>query len=254
MNGLIGLAMEVPTYHLEDLIPLTDLDFAVAHRVVQDEDYASFYRRREPGRELILDNSMHEIGAPVSWEMLREAADLVKPNYVIIPDSLIDFTWSFRQIEHATKHLESYRLAVNLVGDTYIERRALLDEAYRHNVSMLCLPYRKPRLEAYLQLDISWWSRIHLLGVSSLDELRAWTTLVNWRSQTFQELRVSVDTSKAVKWGIRGRYIGDGQDIRHAPISSADLLSHKNITNEQFSFIIQNVCCLRNILGHGLPA
>jgi hypothetical protein len=57
------LALEIPKVFLEQLSPLCDFDFALAHRVLEDADYASFYAKQaKAGRFVLLDNGMHELG------------------------------------------------------------------------------------------------------------------------------------------------------------------------------------------------
>lgn len=82
------LSLEIPTAYLRDFTPLTDLDFALAHKVLENQEYANFYLDRAKGRELILDNSMHEIGKPLSVAELEEAAKRCNADYVIAPDQL----------------------------------------------------------------------------------------------------------------------------------------------------------------------
>ena len=85
---MIELAMEIPTTALPDLNCFTDLDFALAHHILADPADVDFYASRQAGRTLILDNSMHELGEPMSHRKLLEAVTLCKADYLVAPDML----------------------------------------------------------------------------------------------------------------------------------------------------------------------
>jgi len=241
---MIQLAMEMPTVLLGRDEILVDLEFALAHQVLADPAYRQHFASRPKDVECILDNSVHELGAPLDYSRLREAAELIKADFVIVPDALERADWSFNQIGAAQKYLEGFRLAVVLLGRTLYERRRILSAALEA-ADMLCLPYREPRLEWFLSdlAKIPPTLRIHLLGVSSLTELAAWKEVDTLcRSRQF-----SVDTSKPVKAGLLARDIEVG-DLRHMPIQSARLLNLKEVTPTQLERIKKNTDALRMLL------
>lgn len=247
---MIGFAMEVPTAYMERerASGWTDLDFALAHKVLADPQYAGILANRPTSRELILDNSMHELGAPLPMSQVKAAAEIVRADYVIVPDWLEDPERSLDAIFVANEKLRPFKLAVNLVGDDDISRRRVLEAALLHG-DMLCLPYRRPRLEWFLSMGKAHQRgvRIHLLGMSSLAELVAWMRIAT----AFPSTRFTVDTSKPFKWGLEHRRIDDGHDLRHNRLRSVDLLEVKTITPAQLTSIEYNVRFLRRVLaGH----
>ena len=241
---MIRLAMEIPTAFLQKWSPLCDLDFALAHRVLEDEVYASFYAHRPSRRELILDNSMHELGKPLSVELLGEAAARVHANIVIAPDLLGQLDRNLEWFRETYSTLGgTYKIGVVLCGETFEEREQFLSAVLPADV--LCLPFREARLEwliGHQAQIVRRWARIHLLGVSTLEELPAFST----KARIF-ELDMSVDTSKPIKWGLEKLGIL-GRPLRGAPTSSAELLSLQKVTLDQEATIYYNIASLRSYL------
>jgi hypothetical protein len=239
---MIELSMEVPEAFREAFCRLCDQDFALAHRVLEDASYAYFYRNRAKGRELILDNSMHELGEPLAVADLLRAARTVRADYVISPDRLGDPDFTFDQFQRTHFTLgRDFKIAVVMAGKTPSERHGFLNGVV--SADMLCLPYREDRL-AWFKEQVPSWNRIHLLGVSSADELREWVQL----ARAMPERRFSVDTSKPIKWALADELIELRENWRGAPTSSRELLTIDTMMYERVGFAVANILHLRSIL------
>ena len=244
---MIKLALEAPTSRLATWTHRTDLDFALAHRVLEDETYCRFYSEREdrqPGRELILDNSFHELGEPLPIDDLLTAAELVNANFIISPDRLEDPDWTLEQFDMMSRR--TIKTAVVLGGETPEDRRRFLENV--RPAAMLCLPYRRSRLEWYLE-QLPQWTRIHLLGMSSFEEIIGWRWLAD--DPRLSPVEFSVDTSKPIKWGLLGRRFSnnDTRSLRGAPITSKDLLGLTGMTQEQDNLVQENIEFLRGLIA-----
>jgi hypothetical protein len=242
---MIRLSMEIPTHWLRVWTSRTDLDFVLAHRVLEDGTYAEFHANREKGRELILDNSMHELGHPLPVKDIIHAARAVKANYVIPPDKLgypdfnLDQFWSM-----VSSVRGEFPLAPVVCGHTQAERLSFIEEVSEH-ASMICLPYREARFDWYQELSeaFSNWDRIHLLGVNTLGELHSFAMISE--CDPARPRRWSVDTAKAIKWGVEMRGIDDGDSLRHASLSSKDLLDLRELNPAQLMYVNHNIEILR---------
>jgi len=85
------VAIIAPIPHLE-VARLSDFHLVLAHLVLENEHYAQFYRERsDDGDYIILDNGAAELGKSVDMDRLLEAADIVGPNEIVIPDVLYNF-------------------------------------------------------------------------------------------------------------------------------------------------------------------
>lgn len=241
---MIKLALEIPTSLLKEISPLTDFDFVLAHRVLEDTAYAEWFRNRVNGRELLLDNSLHELGAPLPAADLVEAALRCQANFVIAPDRLGDGAWTLEQLKETLNAFAGtqFGVALCLQGSSYEERAKLLAYA-RGRAALLCLPYRENRIEWFMQHDPS-WRRVHLLGMSTFEELIAWKGVVRQHPRQF----FSIDTAKPLKAALVGRYLDDGKSVRGIPISSKDLLG-MTATAEQLELVRRNISILRGALA-----
>lgn len=243
---MIAFSMEMPTSQLSAWKDLVDLDFVLAHKVLEDKAYAEFFRERG-ARELILDNSMHELGKPLPIADLVRAARLCRATHVIAPDQLGQPEWNLEQFQATFKAFarEETTVAVALAGRTHEERQRYIRAT--RNASMLCLPYRENRVDWFFDhrhaIELL-HTRVHLLGVSDLSELSHFERL-----SRSSEISWSVDTSKPVKWGLEGYSLVGLPSLRGAPISSKDLLDLSAVSPAQDACVRGNVQQLRSYLG-----
>lgn len=241
---MISLSMEMPDCLLAELNPLIDQDFALAHRVLEDDEYAEHFYSSD--KEVILDNGFHELGYPLDSHELLRAADLIEPDWVVCPDWLGETQKTYQAAMATAKLFKSkYPLAVVLVGDNPAARNTFMQNT-RGLAQMLCLPYRAPRLEWFNQATAIPFERIHLLGLNEPNELSSFQL-----AESFPMHLWSVDTSKPVKWGLMGKQIWDLASLRKCPLKTPELLTYKaeNINPLQKMWIAQNIAYLRRFLG-----
>lgn len=226
--------------------PLTSIDFALAHRVLEDHEYGEMYAARRD-RELILDNSMHELGTPLPLNDLLEAASRCSADYVITPDKLREPEWTLGQFRSCKEQIQAggFGVAVVLCGRTPDERETFLHAV--RDADMLCLPYREDRFTWYREAIpcLRPFRRIHLLGVSTVDELRMWVEL-DRNLDGYRDF--SVDTSKPVKAGLlRKQLENPDENLRGLPISSKDLLG-MTCSGHQQHMITRNIELYQKVL------
>lgn len=218
---IIELAQEIPTSMLEAWSLLSDLDFILAHHVLADHDYAEFFAHRPHGREVILDNSYHELGYPLGADDLLEAAHLCRADYVIAPDRVGDPAWNAASFHMAKKVLDGYKIAVVMTGTEF--GGANERDEFLHSVreaDMLCCTFKQPkRFEWFKMSSVVWrWTRVHLLGVSELDELALWVEY----ARTHRHTKWSVDSGKAIKWALEEKFLDLIPTLRHNAQSTTD--------------------------------
>lgn len=244
-------SMAVPPVLLNELAPLQDLHYALAH-LQEIEGYASWYaERRTKGEEVILDNGFHETGHPLSAIELVSACRTFNPTYVIAPDWFGQAKKTYEAYREMLKHRPSgVRIAVVLQGKNSTERLEFF-EAVRPTCSMLCLPFRADRLTWFKELvarvprHISWPGRLHLLGASDAAELRGWQMILDEFPQIHKHL--SLDTTKPIKYGLALQKMDEVQKWRglggwpHEP-------GPKEYTFQQLSLIRHNVAYIRRFL------
>ncbi len=265
---MIKLAMELPPCKHVEWSPLADLDFVLAHIVLQDASYARVLQERAPDRALILDNSLHELGYPLPVSDLIEAAKRCRATYVIAPDRVGDCAWNAEQFYAARKALyPAYKIAVVMTGDRtlgemqgYAEREQFLWDV--READMLAVTFKEEkRFDWYIESNLAKrWKRVHLLGVSELDELLQWTSYVEGRTALLGTSCFSVDTGKCLKWALRGKHLDELASLRtNAHTTSQGLpsevsqhilsLTAKQISPSVEAIFRQNVRILKQVCG-----
>lgn len=242
--------MEIPKAILEQVSPLCDLDFALAHEVLQDSEYAEFYtKQRKAGRFVIMDNGFHELGKPLSTIELLLAASKIQPSVVISPDWLgrpEETLKAFFELQEANQ--TQHKLGFVLCGSTAAQRSAIFTKVAPY-VHMLCLPFKEPRFEWFADLvdripvTFKWPARIHLLGVNSFQELSAFKAY--FRELGISDARTSVDTGKPLKFGTSVKQFSVKLPLRGAGPLKTD---YKGFTDKQLATIFYNVAFLRKFM------
>lgn len=188
------LSFEIPTKYIEEFTPLEDLRFGLAHLFLKPdfpgaEEYMKLYQG------CLLDNSMYELGAPLSTDALLKAAADAMPLAVIAPDWMDEEEKTLLAVDELTlARPKTARWTIGGVvqGKDYTERKRCFTEMTHRRLRPICFPFRSPREETIPKLfrdnrlvEQQWY---HLLGLRDLREL-TWNPPGIW----------SVDTSKPFK-------------------------------------------------------
>ena len=85
----IKIAHESPLSIFDKVQSLTDYDYALVHLFEENEDYYNKFKLAlQEGREVILDNSIFELGEAFDTDKYRTWIKKLQPTWYIIPDSL----------------------------------------------------------------------------------------------------------------------------------------------------------------------
>ena len=80
---------EAPIFIFQDVQEVTDGDYALVHLFEENEQYLDlFIEAVHKGREVILDNSIFELGEAFEKDKFANWVEYLKPSWYIIPDSL----------------------------------------------------------------------------------------------------------------------------------------------------------------------
>jgi len=90
---------EIPFTYLQASLEFNDYDYLLPHLYDQFEEYKEFFQRSNHAgkRHIIMDNSLHELGAPYSKGRMISIIEEIKPDEFIVPDAWEDATQSMRQ-------------------------------------------------------------------------------------------------------------------------------------------------------------
>lgn len=85
------IAHESPLSIFETVQKITDYDYALVHLFEESEEYLDkFLQARDKGREIILDNSIFELGHAFAPAQFARWVEELLPTWYIVPDALED--------------------------------------------------------------------------------------------------------------------------------------------------------------------
>lgn len=241
------LALECPTELLENIQPLADFDWILAHLVLSDDGYANFYAKST--RYKVLDNSVHELREPMELEELKEAADRIKADLVVAPDYLNDHFSTIDALEKATKLFGKERILPVVQGHEYRYILECFDYILKMGFDKTAIPARRATglsLMAQKRKDVVTslvnkapiGFRFHLLGMTTLEELYNADKL--WIE--------SIDTGCPVLYGLKGIKFGV-DDLPAKLVATMNQLSMDEYDYNDLSLVYYNIAFVRRILN-----
>lgn len=265
MSHTIQVSHESPISILDHSVAYNDYDYALVHLFETHPGYYDFFKKSlRAGRQVLLDNSIFELGKSFDPAKFAKYVEELKPSFYIVPDVLEDGYATVKSFADFTSQYPTLPgLKIGAVqGKTYDE----LVDCYRYmsdfaDYVAISFDYAyyivtgrgKTKLERWcngrqnfiqdLINDGIWnWSKPHhLLGCSFAKEFKYYVDRVpNIRS---------CDTSNPVVAGIKGiRYNGD-LGLQDKPSQKlADLIEHK-VEETEMSNIIYNTLMFKQILN-----
>lgn len=239
------LALECRTDMLEMVQPFADFDFILAHKVLEDEAYANYYK--ESDNLKFVDNSVNELKEPLSLDQMKEAFDKVGGTYVVAPDYIGDADKTITIYNECIKKFPKEGVVGVIQGPTFKDAFKCLEIYGKGLITIpfdLCSekgtpPWLMGMRRALFTSHIPYIEGrfIHLLGFTSLDELF-------WYQNN--PLVMSIDTGVPILLGMQGLDILD-------PLESKDeatfpQMEKIELTQQGWTGIIRNIALLRKYL------
>ena len=256
---MIKLALECPTSIISDIRPLTDFDFLLTHKVLQDKEYRKQFDMDAPynDREVILDNSTNELLSPESLESIVKAHKIVCADLIVAPDFLGDKDKTIKGVEIALKCFRHRQILPVVQGSTFCEVTSCLDKYWEMGFNKVAVPYdlltgrdKSPldmgskRLDIVMSLANRFEEvRIHLLGMTVAGELKSYES-GNYKID-------SIDTGLPILMGIMRLRLGKDNipDKKSPTLNRMDAVKRGDLTAKQWSDIFYNIAYLRTLLG-----
>ena len=255
---------ESPISILDKSVNYNDYDYALVHLFETHPDYYQFFKDSvSKGREVLLDNSIFELGESFNSDKFAKYAKELKPSYYIVPDVLEDGYATIKSYHNfVNKYPDLPGLKIGAIqGKTYDE----IVDCYNYmseNADYIAISFDfsyyivsgkgktklerwcdgRRRLISQLKDDGIWnpYKPHHLLGCSLAKEFK------NYEGDS--SIR-SVDTSNPVVAGIKElRYTGNLGLNEKPSIKLADLIDH-NVTDTQLEDIEYNVHNFKKIIN-----
>lgn len=259
------IAHEAPLSIFNKVQEVTDYDYALVHLFEESEKYFNHFKRAlEKGREVILDNSVFELGTAFDKDKFHVWVQQLKPTYYIIPDVLEDaeatvanvkqwehipniksigvvqgksveeVIWCYREIEPFVD-----KVAISFDYSFFVDEdlNGKLPTKFHHymygrdallnymlNIAQ-CINHDKPH---------------HLLGCGLPQEFESYRDY-KWID--------SMDTSNPVVAGLKGIRYNGTKGLEDKPSEKLYTLINSDPSDEQMSKIFYNIECFRAIVN-----
>lgn len=259
----ILVSHETPIKYLDNSIYYNDYDYCLVHLCDEHEQYLDFFKQSiKDGREVLLDNSIFELGVAFDWDKFAKRVEEIKPTFYIVPDVLEDASGTIQNFERFTniyKNLPGMKIGVvqgktkKELVDCYkfmIQHADYVAISFDYSYYQIT-GYGDTKLERYSagRRDfIAWliatgiWNfnvPHHLLGCSLADEFKHYRGVRGIRS---------LDTSNPVVAALNGERYIKGIGLRtKSPVKLADLIN-VDFDNDTQNLIYDNTSEFKNIL------
>lgn len=174
---MIKIAHESPVGLFYFVQARTDYDYALVHLLEENESYRKHFEDAiASGREVILDNSIFELGEAFDMKQFSEWTNKLKPTWYIIPDSLEDRVMT---VSKATQWMSTYKSktegkSIGVVqGKSYYDIIQCYKSLDRLGVDMIAISFDYSLYEKLVPHPnklVSWMlGRVALLGMLEKD-------------------------------------------------------------------------------------
>lgn len=262
----IKVAHESPISIMSQIRDMTSYDYALVHLFETHPKYKQFFKESiSKGREVLLDNSIFELGTAFDGDKFADVIQDLRPTYYIVPDVLenaLETVQSFSKFVSKYPHLPGLKIGA-VQGTSYHE----LVECYKYMSD--CADYiaisfdysyylvtgigttqlqrwcngRQSFIQDLIDDGIwNWKKPHHLLGCSLAKEFKYYV------QENIYNIR-SCDTSNPIVAGIKGlKYAGDLGLTTKPSTKLADLIDTE-VTGDEWADIQYNVNAFKQIIS-----
>ena len=267
---LMKVSHETPISLLAASREYNDFDYCLVHLLDQHAEYYNFYKtaRMIYNREILLDNSIFELGKAFDPENFHKATLDLQPNMFIVPDVLEDMTETVQSYKNFTNKICDIkdRFQTKAIGAIQGKNWQELRECYKfisENADMIAISFDF----SYYQITGQGWHHLerwcsgrqrfisdlvnngvwrwdkphHLLGCSLAKEFRYYV------DNNIHNI-VSCDTSNPIVAAIHGLKYDADYGLNNKPSTKlADLITHK-FTEDQLELVKYNTTMFKKII------
>jgi len=266
MKMNIKVSHEVPIKLLDYSRIFNDYDYCLVHLLDQKPEYKKYYQSSKLyDREVLLDNSIFELGKAFDSDKFAEKVVEIEPTYYIVPDSLQNceetisnwksFTTTYndlpglkigvvqgntwRELKYCYQFMNEHADYIAISFD-YAYYLATGESPTNNKLELWCTG--RQRLISQL-MSCGLWNNSkphHLLGCSLAKEFKMYVGQPSIRS---------VDTSNPVVAALHNlRYNGD-LGLKTKPSTKLADLIDSDVTDEQMDLVDYNTRAFKEILG-----
>lgn len=200
------LAIECPTKLLEQVQPLANFDWILAHKASQDTDYVNSYMKSR--RLKVLDNGVCELREPIDTDTLVILAKGLNVDFVVPPDYLGDAARTLDALALMCDKINARKVFPVVQGSSVgiaIDCGRTIAQRGFDRVAIPILRGEPLTKMAQKRAEIvkslaGYFQWIHLLGMTNFEEFQEYAGLPQV---------ISIDTGAPVMYGLRGQRFGE---------------------------------------------
>ena len=247
------ISHEVPTTLLELSRTFNDYDYALVHLFETNSDYYNFFKQSlAMGREVILDNSVFELGAAFDATEYKHWINELAPTYYIIPDVLDNAEQTIANI--LAWENDSPSKTIGVIQGSTLEEATNCYEQIKDHVDRLAISFNCKFYESNSDMHIlqQWMTGrqnfiehlrelgikkdVHLLGCSLPQEFIA------YKNPKYDFIK-SVDTSNPIVHAINNiEYTSSGLETK----VSTKLIEYMNVQDINQDILGRNIQLFRS--------
>jgi len=258
---------ELPLKLLGESAKLNDYDYFLPHLAEEYQEYADYFiQARKDGRYIIMDNSLHELGAAMGDDILHKWLYIIEPNEFIVPD-----VWEQPKATIENARVWSKKSVPKHTTKVAVAQGLSYQDIVTCMVSFKTMGYKKVALSygshlfvnhglqhpnpSYSKMMGRLWvvdrlvhegvlipgkDRLHLLGCSLPQEFGF------HKNSSYESLIESIDTSSPIMAALEGiKY--DEYGLRDKPKTNMNNSFDSHLTPQQSIYVNYNVNMFRTI-------
>lgn len=253
---------EIPISVFSIFKRMNDYDYCLLHLTYENEQYKNYYINAvKEGRQVLLDNSLFELGDALTNEQLAEGVKLINPTWYVIPDCLNNKDVTIERFKaFKADYPDLPGKAVGVVQGSTIEDMIECYKFMSEHADKIAIPFDSKAFEEvvddkdqlfqwckgrqyFIQLLVrsGIWNHEkphHLLGCSYARE---------FSFPLYKNISIeSVDTSNPIIAALHGElYKSYGLDYKPST-KLCDLINHE-VTFDEFTLMVRNALQFKKI-------
>jgi len=264
------IAHEAPISIFNDVQARTDYDYALVHLFEESEQYFQLFKQAlNNKREVILDNSVFELGTAFDSEKYAEWIVRLKPTYYIIPDVLNDANGTIKNYDNWVKNYKDSvpgKMIAVAQGKTYNE----FLECYNHltsGVDKIAISFDSEFYDTWISrfstkqpTKYHAWALARQLLFVKMVEMKHINESIPHHllgcgvPQEFSDYRNykfidSIDTSNPVVAGLKGLRYNNERGLDDKPSEKLHTMINSEVSIEQLANITYNITWFRKIVN-----
>ena len=262
---MIKIAHEAPLSIFNKVQEVTDYDYALVHLFEESDEYwQKFQRSKAIGREIILDNSIFELGEAFEADKFIPWIEKLSPTWYIIPDALED---AEKTVKNAKEWKFNYNTSKTIgvaQGKTYEEMvwcykeiEPLVDKV---GISFDYCFFVNEEINGKLPTKFHHYmygrdAMLHrMLADGTINQDKPHHLLGCGLPQEFDSYKGykwidSLDTSNPVVAGIKGIRYNGTKGLEDKPSQKLFTMINQNIDDDTLGKIYYNIECFRSIVN-----